>query len=292
MAKQDKAKDVLAVHPAGAIGAIADVPRERGQFRALLVKNPNYFGNLVTSSFPPVIALKGNTTYEEIGCVGFQPQADRLEAVVFIKQSFGYGGNICASGTPEYVRFYLSFDNGATWVDQGYTSFVAHDIPSSVTGGTRLEYAVSIPCHPPRKWCLIPNVILARAILSWNDLPPANTPDHDPVWGNVHNTSIQVDPWWFWTLADYLAQLDIKLPASSLGALDAEAQVSASPKTLSIAELHRLYGKTEVEPHRYAMATVQKLIASPEAASFQYAVPGFKGILASSALTSVTSSTS
>ena len=85
------------------LGSIADVPRERGQFRALLVKNPNYFGNLVTSSFPPVIALKGNTTYEEIGCVGFQPQADRLEAVVFIKQSFGYGGNICASGTDSTV---------------------------------------------------------------------------------------------------------------------------------------------------------------------------------------------
>ena len=29
------------------------------------------------------------------------------------KQPFGYGGDICSSGTPEYVRFYLSFDNGA-----------------------------------------------------------------------------------------------------------------------------------------------------------------------------------
>ena len=66
MAKQDKAKDVLAVHPAGAIGAIADVPRERGQFRALLVKNPNYFGNLPNSPFPPVSKIALNTSYEEI----------------------------------------------------------------------------------------------------------------------------------------------------------------------------------------------------------------------------------
>jgi hypothetical protein len=52
--------------------------------------------------------------------VGFQPQFNRLEAVVFAKQQSGYGGDLCARGTQEYVRF-SSLDNGATWQDQGPT---------------------------------------------------------------------------------------------------------------------------------------------------------------------------
>src|SRR5262245_30208394 len=111
--------------------------RERAQFRALILANPNYFGNLKVSPFTPVLNIQGNTTYEEIGCVGFQPQFNRLEAVVYIKQPFGYGGDICSNGTPEYVRFYISFDNGATWQDVGLTSFTAYNIPEGTQGENR-----------------------------------------------------------------------------------------------------------------------------------------------------------
>ena len=122
--------------------------RERAQFRALILANPNYFGNLKESPFKAVLNIQGNTFYEEIGCVGFQPQLNRLEAVVFVKQPSGYGGDICSDGTREYVRFYLSLDNGATWQDQGLTSFVTYDIPKD----QRLEYAVTLPIKPPRKF--------------------------------------------------------------------------------------------------------------------------------------------
>jgi len=114
--------------------------QERTQFKSLLLANPNYFGNLEVSSFESVINIQSNTTYEEIGCVGFQPQFNRLEAVVYVKQPFGYGGGICSNGSQEYVRFYLSFDHGATWVDQGLTSFTAYNVPDLQQ---RLEYAVS-----------------------------------------------------------------------------------------------------------------------------------------------------
>jgi len=65
------------VHAVGAVGAATEVPPERAQFRALLVGNPNYFGTLPKSPFKPVIKLQGNTTYEELKCVGFHPQANR-----------------------------------------------------------------------------------------------------------------------------------------------------------------------------------------------------------------------
>jgi hypothetical protein len=267
MVKPDKLKDSAAVGTmaSGAVATHEDVPRERAHFRALLVGNPNYFGNLADSPFAPVFALKGNTTYEEIKCAGFHPQANRLDAVVFVKQPFGYGGDVCSAGTQEYVRFYLSFDNGATWVDQGLTSFTAYNVPPGATGGRRLENAVSLPSSPPRRWCTVSNIILARAILSWNAVPPANTPDHIPVWGNVHDTHIDVDPLWIIKWHDFFKLSDITVTAALAESLDLDETVTAAPKkALAVAELQALYEGHGVEPHRYAMAEIKKLIKTPE----------------------------
>ncbi len=268
MAKSEKHTECAAASTVapGTIVSIDHVPKERLQFRALVVGNPNYFGNLAISPFPPVVAIKGNTTYEEIKCVGFHPQSNRLDAVVFLKQSFGYSGDVCSAGSTEYVRFYLSFDNGATWVDQGVTSFTAYDVPAGVTGGRRLEYAAGVASVPPRRWCTIPNIILARAILSWHDVPPANTPNHIPVWGNVHDTHIQVDPVWFLKWIDLFKLADLKLAPAIAESLDLDQTVSAAPKkALTVAELQGLYKNKGVEPHRYAMAEIKKLIKTPEA---------------------------
>ena len=90
-------------------------PKERETFKSLLLTNPNYFGNLAESPLTPVLGLSGNTSYEELACVGYHPQQEYLEGVVYIYQPTGYGTDICGPGTPEYVRFYLSFDGGATW---------------------------------------------------------------------------------------------------------------------------------------------------------------------------------
>jgi hypothetical protein len=267
MAKPDQhAARAGGARPAQETTAPADkLPRERAHFRSLLVSNPNYFGNLEASPFPPVLSIQADPTYEEIGCVGFHPQENRLDAVVFIKQSAGYGGGICSRGTPEYVRFYLSFDGGASWVDQGVTSFTAHDVPAGATGGRRLEYAVSLAASPPRRWCTVPNVILARAILSWNDLPPANAPDHRPVWGDIHDTHIQVDPIWILKWLDLFRLGGIKLTPALAQSIDLEQAVAAAPKkALAVAELHELYKGKGVEPHRYAMAEVKRLMKTPE----------------------------
>src|SRR5947209_1867238 len=69
----------------------------RAQFRSLILSNPNHFGNLKDSTFTPVTVLNSNTEFEELTCVGFNSQFNRLEAVVAIKQAFGYGGDLCSS---------------------------------------------------------------------------------------------------------------------------------------------------------------------------------------------------
>jgi hypothetical protein len=272
--------DPQAVHgPSNEVSTTVAIPVERLQFRSLILVNPNYFGNLKISPFPPIVNLAGDTTFEEIGSVGFQPQFNRLDAVIFIRQPSGYLGGVCASGSPEYVRFFLSFDNGATWQDQGLSSFSAHDIPGASVQAP-LEYAVSIQVNPPQTFCFTPNLVLARAILSWNVPPPPKDPDFTPVWGDVHDTNIQVDPLKLIILTDLANELKVQVPAALGQFVDLKQPLPlAPPKKYSAPELQVLYKDKGVQPHRYALADLYQLI-SADAGGESLMAAGSKGALA------------
>lgn len=77
--------------------------------------------------FGQAIDFNGDTLWEEVTCVGFNPALDQLLAVVSIKQTFGYQGDLCLAGSTEYVRFFVDWGGGLT--DVGLASFTAHDIP-------------------------------------------------------------------------------------------------------------------------------------------------------------------
>ena len=160
-------------------------PKERQAFKLLLLSNPNYFGTLAGGPWEPVLAMACNTYYEELACVGYHPQQNKLEAVVYVYQESGYGTDVCGPGTSEFVRFYLSADGGANWDDQGMTSFQAFNIAERDDGQERLEYAVSLPADRPFRFCQQDLLFRVRAILSWNEPPPAGQPDWMPPWGNV-----------------------------------------------------------------------------------------------------------
>jgi hypothetical protein len=209
-------------------------------------------------------APKGNTTYEEIACVGFQPELDRLEAVVHVKQPVGYGGDVCSPGTPEYVRFFLSYDGGATWQDQGYAGFMAHDIPEAAK--RPIEYAVTVTIRPRRRVCWVQNLVLARAILSWQVIPQAGNPDFKPHWGNRHDTTIQIGPATRPPLKEFLELSKAQLPAEAEQVLDLDQEVATlEPKALTLAQLKELYRDKKVEPHRFGFSAVLKLLDNPQA---------------------------
>jgi hypothetical protein len=252
--------------------------QERSQFRTLITANPNYFGNLMVSSFKAVSEIQSNTTYEEIGCLGYNPKNDRLEAVVYLNQPSGYGGDVCSDGTPEYVRFFLSVDNGATWHDQGLTSFTAHNILEGTEGAKRLEYAASVEADAAKKFCFQNNQALIRAILSWNFAPPAD-PDFVPVWGEVQEAYIQLKPRQFFPLGDLLKTLDIAILPELKTVLDLNQPVAASaPKVIPAVKLQELYKDKGVEPHRFALAEIQQFINQP-AVSETLMVDGIQSIL-------------
>src|ERR1035438_8145015 len=111
----------------------------RQNLRALLLANPNYFGNVTGSSFKAVLHIQEDTTYERLGCFGYSPELKQLRATISINQTEGYSGNIRAQGSEEYVRFYLSSDGGTTWQDQGMTAVNVFDAP----GPKPVEHAVA-----------------------------------------------------------------------------------------------------------------------------------------------------
>lgn len=269
------------------------VETERSQFRQLLVANPNYFGTLPGSIFQPVKIIQGNTTYEQLTCVGFNPKLDTLEATVQIKRASGYGGDLCSAGSSEYVRFYI--DYGAGWEDQGVASFNAHSIAASLDCAGRvnkpLSYVVTLPIEPKRKYCSKPVLPKVRAILSWEHEPPPATPNWPPVWGNVLERHIQIKPRSLLVLdipdliASQIGQT-IKLPPE-LSEVPFQPIPLPDPPPLAIADLVKLYGTakpgkaeaeaeavaTSVEPHRFALPSVQAALAqtnvSPQALELQ-----------------------
>jgi hypothetical protein len=229
------------------------LPPERQHFRTLLAVNPNYFGSLKESGLPVVKPLQSSTTYEVLKCVGFDPQFDQLNAVVWTLRPNGYGGGLCAPGTEEYVRFYVSFDEGGHWQDWGVTGFAVHD-----TGVTEpLEHAVTLKVNPRKLFCTSANLPMVRAILQWNSPPPANSPNFVPVWGNVVDTHIQIGSRRRFYPIDLVTEL--KLPASVTAVLSATQVLEApEPKALSALELHQLYEGKDVPVHRTLFAELQK----------------------------------
>lgn len=268
-------------NPAVADGVLkAAYPKERAQYKALLTFNPNHFGSFDNAPLPPVLPMAGNTYYEELGCVGYHPQQEMLEGVVYVYQPSGYGGALCSGGSTEYVRFYLSFDNGATWQDQGLTSFRAWDVPEGTEGSRRLEYAVQMKVDPARQLCWSGSrLIRMRGILSWNAPPPPNSPNWNPPWGNRRDATILVEPQKFFVLDDVFTQIKVKLPFALKQTLDLQAPVAAPPKALSVPELASLYEKSAVPPQRFAFQQLHALAfgkAAPTPELVAQQLPGLK----------------
>lgn len=254
-------------------------PKARAAFKSLLLANPNYFGNLAESAFQPVLAIAGNTFYEELACVGYHPQQRQLEGVVYVYQPSGYGTDVCGPGTSEFVRFYLSYDGGASWQDQGLTSFQAYNIAEGTEGGKRLEYAVSLAVQPNRKFCFVDPLIRVRAILSWNNPPPPNAPNWVPIWGNVREATILVEPWRFFFPGDLFEIAKVKFPPVLKDVLAADQPIPTTTKPLSVSDRVALYKGKGVPAQRLAFAELSSFAsggASIPAEAFLSQLPGLE----------------
>ena len=248
------------------------LPKERTQFKELLLAN--HFGTVAGSKLKAGAVPSGNTTYEQLMCVGYNPQLKRLDAVVNIKETAGYSGDICTDGSQEYVKFFVSTDSGASWSELGTVSFTVWD----VAGPKPLEYGATLYVNLAEACCKDENLVLVRAILSWG-VPPGG-PDDPVVWGNTLDQTIQVEPIGTAgaTLAQLIECLEIEVPIEQVAELaDLEQSVElAATKKLSPLELAEVYKGTKVEPKRFLFPTAQAALAKPELLTATLAAPTFE----------------
>ena len=64
-----------------------EVQQERTNFKYLLAKNPNYFGNIPGSKLKADFKLIADTGFEQLNCVGYNPDTRNMEAIFSIKRS-------------------------------------------------------------------------------------------------------------------------------------------------------------------------------------------------------------
>ena len=198
------------------------VEEERFEFDKMTIKNPNYFGSIsksknkdeilkavynlppttIESLLPdlainpewlvPVKPILYNTKYEELRCVGLHPEDDLLEAVIELKLTYGFNGNLCTLGSKEYVAFYIDWGDGSGFQHVATSTVGVHDI--STINSKHLFYAVKANITSKPKECTIENIVKVKAILAWNHDPTPFGPTYNPVWGNVLERYIQIRP--------------------------------------------------------------------------------------------------
>ena len=149
---------------------------------------PSYF-YIAARECGAFVSNLGSIFYEEMPCVGYDPQRRQFAAPVKIKQTFGFGPAPLA-GSREHVLHCVA---DAAGVLQPVGRDSVH-LADAIAGQ-----------FPTWQFAVIPNANLnlrtiypmdgttrrAKSILSWQ-LPPTNC-NYTPIWGNAVNYRIRLD---------------------------------------------------------------------------------------------------
>ena len=214
--------------------------------------------------------------WEELKCVGYNPDLQRLEAVVDIKQSTGYSGGLCTNASREYVRFYVDFKDGGGFRDMGLASFKSVDISDAPPGLQHpLSYMVYLYINDAqyRRFtdCTHAVIPTMRAVLSWNVVPTPNTPNYHPHYGNVQDADIQINKRPFIIFKDILELVE-KSKLKTVFPPDFQIQLPP-PQPVNVKELHAAYAKAGIPEHRTFFSTLGAAVHSPM--NFSQAVAQF-----------------
>ena len=106
----------------------------RTRLGQLLVTQPGFIDELLLDL--------DKTRYEELTCVGLQPDQATLYATIAVKQDFGYGGDLCTGpGGREYVRFFADW-NPVSAVTQAARELFGNVDPHAAGGAWSLNHPV------------------------------------------------------------------------------------------------------------------------------------------------------
>ncbi len=180
-----------------------------------------------------------------------------------MKRSSGYSGGLCASGSFEYVRFFIDWGSG--FENAGLTSVKVHDISDAPAGEQHpIEYLTYLELDEAnhKKICNIPVLPKVKAILSWN-VPPSEDPNDHPTFGNAVECYIQIKPrrMYIKDLINIATEKN-KLESNLLNNYDLEAPIPIVPfKQLKFTKSYiEDYKKKKIPDHRTFFPLVQPLL--------------------------------
>ncbi|AUC82202.1 hypothetical protein [Lacinutrix sp. Bg11-31] len=231
-----------------------------------------------------------NTSFESLGCVGYNSTFKQLTATINIKRQTGYSGGLCTNGSFEYVRFYMNYQEGDGWEDMGYVGVNVHDIPTQKDCSNKdekpINYTVRLNISPKKKSCNIANLPLVRAVLSWSTIPAANDPELTNgtyVWSDKKEVQVQIEPLKLFIPDFPIFELDdlfntaLLNPELSINAITnlnpnlintlQKAKKSIAPKAYNFAELNQLYKKEKFGPQRFGHKLLQQVESEKELAN-------------------------
>jgi hypothetical protein len=136
----------------------------------------------------------GDTTYEELECVGLDNNADQLVGTFRVKQSSGYSGGPCTAGSTEYVAYWADFGDDCRYTYLGTAEVRVHDYDKLPDGGLCYAAPLAVDLGAFRRDCETPVIGRVRAVLSWASPPSTTDPDEVPYWGNRLDIHVQLRP--------------------------------------------------------------------------------------------------
>jgi hypothetical protein len=132
-----------------------------------------------------------SSEYEQLYCIGLDPDSGKLTCVLRVKHGGGYSGGPCTAGSKEYVAFWVDWGFGFEY--QGTASVAVHDFGCLPPAG--LEYNISLPVDllsQMRRCMEVAKTVKVRAVLSWNTAPSTTDPNAPVVWGNMVESRISI----------------------------------------------------------------------------------------------------
>ena len=135
------------------------------------------------------VSQLGSIFYEEMSCVGYDPQRRQFAAPVKIKQTFGFGG-APLPGSREYVLHCVADAAGVLQPVGMDSVHLANALPGN---SPTWQFAVITSANQNLQTIQPMNnqTRRARSILSWA-LPPTGC-SYQPIWGNALNYRIRLD---------------------------------------------------------------------------------------------------
>lgn len=181
---------------------------------------------------------KGNTSYEELTCLGLDLNREWLVGTFVVKRPSGYSGNLCSPGSTEFVAFWADWDDTCEWTYLGHAEVKVHDIQGIPAGGLCYTAILPVDLDAVRRPCTHPRIGRVRAVLSWASAPSTTDPNTLPYWGNRLDTHVQIRPG--------VADTELTAKIRSLGGINVEDIHPATGMTKPAAKFW--YYETPADP--------------------------------------------